>query len=230
MVVAVVGPPTSAQENPDAGRPTYWEAKTFARAVQFQVNTNPLLIPFQDLVRLDFAEGDGNWSAFGEARGRASALWPGDAVSKGPAAFCANGLPCPDGFPPAWPLSVTAEGSQADATMEGGQTFGDGPFTGKAMEARAHAARDYVETVATYQGLSIADTGGISKQVAENVAGPLRQVARELDAGVRQASGELDGAFRQLIAPFAEGGLPVLISPSFAVGGVIPGFEKALTF
>jgi hypothetical protein len=237
MLLAVVGPPGWAQD-PDDGRPSFWESSAFARAIEFSTNTDPLIIPVPDLIRADFSEAEANWSRFGEARARSAVLWPGKAVSDGPSLLCFSlaenpnsPFTCPEGFPPQYPLAVVAEGDQPDAAFEFGQEFGDDEsFSGKAVVARAHAARDNVETVNEMGGFKIADQGGLNEAIADDMAAPLREVARELDAGVAEAAKGFDGAFRSIIEPFAAGGLPVLISPSFAVGAVFPSFEKALTF
>lgn len=233
LVLVFVAPAvTRAADDPDAGRPAAWEGTAFARAVEFQLNTDPLLVPIPDLVRLDLAEGAADWTAFGQHRGRASTVWPGKAVVEGPALLCFSGFPCPPGFPPAWPFSVTAEGSTSDPPpISTSRSFGDAStFTARSQTARAHAGRDYVETLGTMQDFSIADRSGVNRVVADRVAAPLRTHGRTLDGAVFQAAAAADAGIAQLLNEFGAHGFPLLITPSFAVGGAIPSFERALTF
>lgn len=138
LVLGALASMAGAQEaDPTVERPPLWQSTSSASAVHLTLNTDPPLLPFDGLVRLDLPEGFSTWSHTGVSRARASDLWPGVVGAQGLGLMCEfqEGA-CPEGFPPRYPFSATATHPRQPEAQTG---------TGG---AEAYAGRDYVETEA----------------------------------------------------------------------------------
>jgi hypothetical protein len=125
----------------DAERPGIWSGRAVAAAIHLAVNTSPSVIPFEDFIRMDAPEGDSRWDSSGFGQARASTAYPGGTGTGGLAALCDFGFPCPDGFPPPYAWSTTAEqGFQPESSTQD-------------RMARARADEEGVETYASFAGI-----------------------------------------------------------------------------
>jgi hypothetical protein len=110
VLIVLLALPASAQFAPpgEEGRPAIWEGRAAASGLQIVFNTDPGLLPLADFIRFEIPEGDSRWDSSGGAEARASSVYPGAAVIGGPNLMCMEFFPCPDGFPPDYPLSAVA--------------------------------------------------------------------------------------------------------------------------
>ncbi|MDX1511061.1 MAG: hypothetical protein R3249_06925 [Nitriliruptorales bacterium] len=150
LLAAAVVIPAVAQSGPqpgvqDADRPFSWTGRAGAFGIGIQFNTDPTLVPIEELIRGELPQADSEWQGAGIIRGRAAALYPGSSGTGGPGLLCDFGFPCSqisDGlggtpFPPPYPLVAEAQyPSRPEVTSQDGLS-------------RAVVGPDGIETVAS---------------------------------------------------------------------------------
>ncbi len=118
VLLALLG--TQPDARAGSSEPALWSGKAEAFAVQVGFDTSPKLVPLEDLVLVDVPDAATTWDQV-SGTARASVLYPGASGTGGPGMICQVGFPCPDGFPPAYPLVANAQGSTQpdDQTPDG---------------------------------------------------------------------------------------------------------------
>jgi hypothetical protein len=154
--------PASAQDDPEAGRPTAFIASAEAWGAQQYLNTDPPQV-VAEVVNARSPWVNTEFKAGGTSNATASLFDPGALVTGGASLLCQAGFPCSDipNFPPAYPLTAKASNPltiDATATINGDRVS-VGPVGTTAGDARAHAGRDNVTAAATVYGNSLGSTG-----------------------------------------------------------------------
>jgi hypothetical protein len=160
--VAPLLAPASAEDDPEAGRPTAFVASAEAWGTQAYLNTVPPQV-ISDVVNARSPWVNTEFKTGGTSNATASLFDPGAAVTGGASLLCQAGLPCSDipNFPPVYPLTAKASNPLAiDATAAiNGDRISVGPIGTTAGDARAHAGRDNVTAAATVYGNSLGSAG-----------------------------------------------------------------------
>ena len=159
--VAPLLAPASAEDDPEAGRPTAFIASAEAWGAQQYLNTDPPQV-IADIVNARSPWINTEFKAGGTSNATASLFDPGAGVTGGPSLLC-QVLPCSGipNFPPIYPLTAKASYPLTiDATAAiNGDSVSVGPVGTTAGDARAHAGRDNVTAAATVYGNSVGSTG-----------------------------------------------------------------------
>jgi hypothetical protein len=170
-IVGLVGPRVAADED-FSGRPAIFSGVAAASSIHETVDRTSGLSVVGEPVWANLADGSSTFAA-DDVYGRASVLYPGRAVTKGPGLVCGQ-LPA---SPPqqaicdfSYPLTVEA-GNQPDVSVDVPQPLATpgSPAAANAIYARAHADEKYVSTDAAAAGFANA---GVS---VEAVAAHTRQ-------------------------------------------------------
>ena len=133
-----------------------WQGSAGAAGVHVIFNTEPQAVPVDQLVDVQAPQASSSWDSAGTAQARGSTLYPGATGTGGLGLLCQFGLPCPDGFPPDYPLTAEASSpSQPDASTPTG--FG-----------KAHADADHVHSSATPG--NVLDAGPLSQVISADGA------------------------------------------------------------
>lgn len=99
----------------------HWDGHADASVLHVTVNTRPAAVPVDTLLDVQVPNAASTWQPSGTGTARASLLYPGATGESGLQLLCDFGLPCPEGFPPDYPLTAHADGTTApDATTPTG--------------------------------------------------------------------------------------------------------------
>jgi hypothetical protein len=125
----------SARPAAAADLPPQWSTTAVADAVDVSFDTSPRLLPLDQLVHVGVPYADTAWTSSGTTTARAAVIWPGASGTGGVGLLCSFGVPCPQGFPPAYPLVAEAQSpTHEDAASQDGlataHASGDGTRAG----------------------------------------------------------------------------------------------------
>lgn len=160
--VALVPHGATADTN---GGPSVWQAEAVTSGVQVAANEKGFLIA--EILNLNIPDGDSKADSSNQDKARASTIYPGLGVSQGPSLLCTAGLPCPPGFPPAWPFTTYAQYPSApQSSLATGQQYGGpgSPLAVTSDSAQAEAQPSGTHTTATTNDIEV--PGGSSVQSA----------------------------------------------------------------
>jgi hypothetical protein len=176
LLLAVASPSAPAQEEPDtAPRPDVFRASASSLVASVQVDRDALL-PVADLFRFIALDGEGTYES-STRQARASLLFPGNGLIKGPALACGTfGGQFPPEFAPIldacnqyqYPLTVFADDLTPDGTTTGALALGQpgDAISGHAVRATAHAGEDAATTDAELQDLRVLGLPGLGSLAA----------------------------------------------------------------
>lgn len=203
-------------------RPLLWDGRARAAGVHLAINTDPRLLPLEDLIVAAAPDGQTVWSN-AQATARASSYYPGTSGTGGPGLLCDFGFPCdrfPQPFPPPYPLTARAQyPTQTDDQTDDGI-------------ARAHAGDEQVTSFASMsdnaRGNPIAPLAPVlaigeveSRTAQEFVDGVLTVTATSHLSDVAIAGGEIRIASIDAVSVSrADGESPPRTETTFTVQGV----------
>ena len=167
LLVAVVVSTTGSVAVGQAG--PRWDGTASASGLQVVLNTEPAAVPVDTLLDLRIPDAASTWDPGGGGTARASLVYPGRTGESGLKLLCDFGLPCPEGFPPDYPLTAHADSA---TTPEASTPTGAG---------RAHVGETEVSS-------SVSPPGGAS------LLAPLAGVAQAGTLAVSTHQHVVDGA------------------------------------
>jgi hypothetical protein len=168
----------------EAERPAIWAGDAEAYGIGLQFHFEPAVLPVDDFVRLEVPQGSSSWDSTGLGEARAALVEPGLLFTQGPELLCSEfDMPCPDGFPPEYPLAASASSFEPEQTTVDGQ-------------ARARVGDDAVDTVA---GASLTGLTELSlPEALVALSGPLGDLGEAV-----APAGRAVGDFADLLTPIA---------------------------
>lgn len=131
--IAQVAPPGDT-----AARPGSWRGSGAALGVRAYVNTEPRLLPVDDVVTLHFSDAQTTWDSTGDANARASSVFPGQTVVGLPDLLTSFGVPQANELLPAYPLTAFASPTAPDVTTEDGSSRARVDPSGEFIEAEGN--------------------------------------------------------------------------------------------
>lgn len=142
-VLTIGAGPSIAQVAPSgdsAARPGLWRGSGAALGVRAYVNTEPRLLPVDDVVTLHLSDAQTTWDSSGDANARASSVFPGQTVVGLPDLLATFGVPMANEILPPYPLTVFASPTAPDVATQDGSSRARVDPNGDFIEARGNLA------------------------------------------------------------------------------------------
>lgn len=221
------GAQTAPVDESGSSRPGTWRGTGGALGVRAYFNTEPRILPVDDLLTLNLPDATTSWDSSGDANARASSAFPGQTVVGLPDLLATFGVPGADELLPAYPLTVFASPTNPDvATADG------------AARATIDPELDFIDATASLSVPGLTDafapllevdpTTASSRQSFE--AGSLVARSEAVVGSVRLLGGliTLDGVEVEAVASASASGAPSADSSVTVAGASILGVPVAI--
>lgn len=222
LAVLVIGTASSAPaqtfpgDPPASDRPGQWRGSGGALGVRLYFNTEPRLLPVDDMLTIHVPDVQTAWDSTGDANARASSIFPGQTVVGLPDLLATFGVPSINEILPPYPATAFASPTAPDVTSADGTSRAVIDPGGEFIESRgAFAVPGATDALAPF--VELGPGSAISRQSFE--AGALVSRSRVELGSVSLLGGlvSLDGIDVRAEAAASEGGEPTTKS-SVAVG------------